>query len=171
MSDAEPVRAADDCPAPITFRQRWAREIGYAWIGFRVMVLLWIGNACDLYYKYQVSPCTGDCINGRGKYRWPDGSFYVGTFKNGKVHGRGVKTFKKGTYDGEWVNTFMHGQGDLVFKDGERYIGGWKKHRKHGVGTNTWPDGMVYKGGWEDDLMHGKGVLTDHTGKIVREGR
>jgi hypothetical protein len=34
--------------------------------------------------------CEGDCENGLGKYMWPDGDFYIGEFKNGKMEGYGV---------------------------------------------------------------------------------
>jgi hypothetical protein len=38
-----------------------------------------------------------------GLYIWKDGERYEGEWKEGKFHGKGIKTLPDGTvYDGEW---------------------------------------------------------------------
>jgi hypothetical protein len=48
--------------------------------------------------------CTeGDCENGKGSKTFPDGTKYVGEFKNGRREGQGTYTFANGNkYIGEW---------------------------------------------------------------------
>jgi hypothetical protein len=50
----------------------------------------------------------GNCVNGQGTYTWPDGTKYVG----------------------EWKDDKFHGQGTLTFADGEKYIGEFKDGKK-----------------------------------------
>ena len=54
---------------------------------------------------------------GRGNYIYPDGSMYLGEYKDGK----------------------FHGQGTFTWSDGEKYVGEWKDGR-------TW-NGTGYKNG------------------------
>ena len=37
-----------------------------------------------------------DCMEGKGKYEWPDGRTYEGMMKNGEFHGYGVHIDSKG---------------------------------------------------------------------------
>jgi hypothetical protein len=48
--------------------------------------------------------------NGHGHYKWPDGSEYIGGWKNNLIDGEG--TFKWGDgrrYKGKWKKSLMHG--------------------------------------------------------------
>ena len=38
----------------------------------------------------------GNCINGQGSYAYPDGSKYVGQFKDYMAHGQGTYTYPDG---------------------------------------------------------------------------
>ena len=39
-----------------------------------------------------------------GLYIWKDGERYEGEWKDGKFHGKGIKTLPDGTiFDGEWL--------------------------------------------------------------------
>ena len=58
--------------------------------------LLWCGIAC--------AECKGNCVNGSGTMKWPNGDEYVGEWKDSKVHGVGT----------------------LIWSDGTKYIGDWK---------------------------------------------
>ena len=45
----------------------------------------------------------GDCVNGKGTFKYKDGSKYVGLFSNGKFHGKGILTsIDTGKYIGEF---------------------------------------------------------------------
>ena len=66
----------------------------------------------------------GDCKNGQGTYTYPDGSKYVGGYKNDR----------------------RHGQGTYTYPDGRKYVGGWKYDNQHGQGTETFTDGRKHVG-------------------------
>ena len=70
----------------------------------------------------------GDCQNGKGTWELPNGSKYVGQWKNGEYHGLGK----------------------LTFRDGSIYEGQWKENKMNGHGTYTSPDGTKREGEWEN---------------------
>jgi hypothetical protein len=76
---------------------------------------------------------VGDCRDGRGSYRWSNGSSYTGSFRNFK----------------------QHGQGTLVYANGASYVGGWKDGRRHGYGSYTELDGRQHVGGWKNGRYTG----------------
>ena len=43
----------------------------------------------------------------------------------------------------------MEGYGELVYKDGKKYVGGWCKGKKHGDGMTVLADGTRLMGAWE----------------------
>lgn len=67
----------------------------------------------------------------KSKYTYPDGSKYIGEFKDGKRHGKGV----------------------LIRPNGVRYIGKWQNNKPHGRGTVTAPDGRKRIGEWENGKL------------------
>ena len=73
----------------------------------------------------------GDCINGYGTYTTPDGTKYVG----------------------EWKDSRPNGQGSLTSPNGTKYVGEWKNDKRHGQGTYTSPDGTIVNGIWKDGKL------------------
>ena len=68
------------------------------------------------------------------------------------VTGQNVYTFPDGTtYVGEWKNDKRHGQGTLTSLDGLTYVGEWKNDKTNGQGTLTLPDGEIQSGTWSDN--------------------
>jgi tetratricopeptide (TPR) repeat protein len=140
---------------------------------------------------------SGNCENGRGTYRYPDGSEYSGDFRNARMHGQGTYTYaKRGEkYVGEWRNGVINGQGAYYYRSGNRYEGEWSDGRKngHGVylyasrgdryeghfandqpngqGTYYYSNGDRYEGEWRNGRKHGQGVLYEGGQKIVGEWR
>ena len=54
----------------------------------------------------------GDCENGYGVFHFKNGDKYIGMFKNGNRHYKGLHIFSDGDiYDGEWRNNLQHGTG------------------------------------------------------------
>jgi hypothetical protein len=103
----------------------------------------------------------------RGTMKYPDGSKYVGYFKNDAMYGLGTMTWSNGTiYTGEWRDNQRNGPGTLrVFEDGvftKEYIGNWENDKKNGSGTMKWSDGDSYTGEWRDNNRHGLGKMIEH---------
>lgn len=66
------------------------------------------------------------CRNGQGFFDYPDGSRWVGEFKDGYPHGRGVCYYSNGDrYEGEWVSNAPSGKGVMYFASGRVYGAVW----------------------------------------------
>lgn len=66
------------------------------------------------------------------------------------------KTESQDTYLGQFRNGIPHGRGILLVRDGAYYTGKWKKGRFHGNGTFKSPHGITYSGQWKNGKMHCK---------------
>ena len=112
----------------------------------------------------------------------PNGSKYVGLFKNGMYDGRGRLIFRKGDYFegefknnkangfgkyvningeiyiGNWVNDKQEGKGELILKNGSRYIGEFKNGMENGKGKIIWNDSSFYEGDFVDNNFEGYGI-------------
>ncbi|KAL4088044.1 hypothetical protein PRIC1_012474 [Phytophthora ramorum] len=75
---------------------------------------------------------------------------YVGSWKDGRMHGEGKYTRGDGSfYEGSWRDGLAHGFGkELVMTTGEIYEGTWHAGLRHGDGTVT-RNGARRKGLWE----------------------
>ena len=63
------------------------------------------------------------CRSGQGYYDYPDGSRWVGEFKNGVPAGRGICYYAGGDrYEGEWANGAPNGEG-VIFSTNGRVTG------------------------------------------------
>lgn len=102
----------------------------------------------------------GNCENGEGTYRYPDGSEYSGEFRNAKMHGEGAYTYagRGEKYVGEWRGGVINGQGTYYYRSGNRYQGEWRNGRKSGQGTYTYANGDKYVGDFENDQPNGQGT-------------
>ena len=68
----------------------------------------------------------GDCVNGKGSFISPDNNLYVGTFKDGKLNGKGICHFSWGTkYVGEWTDGDFNGEGVYYYPEGKIEKGIW----------------------------------------------
>ncbi|XP_056611421.1 alsin isoform X3 [Triplophysa dalaica] len=86
--------------------------------------------------------------HGKGILKWPDGTVYCGTFKNGLQDGFGDYMMPNSTF-----NKF------------ERYQGQWKEGKINGFGTYWYASGEVYEGSFKENLCHGHGML--RSGKMA----
>ena len=88
-------------------------------------------------------------------------SKYVGEFKDGEKHGRGIYTSAKGSkYTGEWKNGMLNGFGTFEFWFGDTYIGEWKDDKFHGSGTWIKASKEQYMGKFKNGVKHGAGTIT-----------
>lgn len=117
----------------------------------------------------QAPPCPwlGVKHNCRGEMTLPNGSKYVGEFKNGKRHGRGEVNSPTGVlrYVGEFKDDQYEGRGTLELSGGWRYEGDFKANQLDGHGTFVMPDGRKYVGQFGRDNFNGKGTLTYQDGR------
>ena len=74
-------------------------------------------------------------------------------------------TFNNSTYYGETQNGVMHGEGSLVFDNGDKYEGEFQHGSRTGRGTYTWASGTKHIGDWVNSVETGKGfrVFTNGT--------
>jgi len=116
---------------------------------------------------------------GRGTKIYPDGSKYVGEWKDSMRHGKGTHTFLVGIkYEGDWKHDKRDGQGTLTIPviSGERgstYVGEWKENTIDGFGAWTWTSGESYEGMNKGSRKHGHGKYTsvsESGEKIIWEG-
>lgn len=107
----------------------------------------------------------GDCTNGQGTYTYPDGSVYVGQWKNDKLHGQGTFTYSDGSvYVGQWEKSQRNGQGTFTRPSGSKYQGQWKNDKFHGQGIYIYPDDSKYQGRWKNNMRNGPGIYTSSSG-------
>ncbi len=70
------------------------------------------------------------CGSGRGKYKYTDGSMYVGEFSGGIPRGQGICYYASGDkYDGEWGIAGPNGHGTYYFQNGRVANGIWSDGR------------------------------------------
>ena len=53
----------------------------------------------------------------------------------------------------------MHGIGELIWKDGSKYVGSFKEDIRHGFGKFEWANGKTYIGNWINGKQHGKAIM------------
>jgi len=103
-------------------------------------------------------PCVDGLAEGRGAAL--GSAHYVGEFKAGRKHGKGVKTWANGDrYEGDFVEDRKEGSGIYSWGRGpwagERYEGGYLDDRRHGHGIYRWATGDRYEGPWAYDAAIG----------------
>ena len=97
----------------------------------------------------------------------PNGTKYVGEWKDGEQNGQGTSTFSDGRkYEGEFKYGVFHGQGTLTYPNGDKYVGEWKDGFPNGQGTETYPNGGKYVGSWKGGLKW-NGTYYDQNGNIT----
>mmetsp|Transcript_14641 Transcript_14641/g.22585 ORF Transcript_14641/g.22585 Transcript_14641/m.22585 type:complete len:702 (+) Transcript_14641:53-2158(+) len=76
----------------------------------------------------------------------------------GKRHGDGEMTWKNGDkYVGKFKNGYIEGRGTMTFRDNTEYSGLWKKNKFHGEGTRRFHNGNVYNGNYTEGKRQGQG--------------
>lgn len=76
----------------------------------------------------------------------------------GKRHGDGELTWDNGDrYVGRFRDGYIDGRGTIYFRDGTEYSGQWRNNRFHGDGTRRFKNGNVYNGNYVDGKRQGQG--------------
>jgi hypothetical protein len=74
---------------------------------------------------------VGNCVNGKGGYKFSNYSYYHGYFFGEKADGLGV----------------------CIYPDGDAYLGEWSNHKFEGQGTMYYNDGTILNGIWKNGLF------------------
>ena len=96
-----------------------------------------------------------------GSSEFINGIEYVGEWKDGTMHGKGIATdANKNKYTGEFKDGLKSGYGLIVFSNGSSYAGDWKEGEPQGQGTFISNNGNKYEGGFNGSHWSGLGTLT-----------
>jgi len=133
------------------------------------MLIYWMSTIALLIPICAMAQClTGNCFNGKGKFKYTNEAVYDGHFRNGKPHGEGILFYSNGNrYDGEWKNGKKSGEGLLVFTNGARYQGQFSNNFMDGFGQYTFRDGSKYEGFFADDRPNGQGTVIQTDGTKI----
>lgn len=58
---------------------------------------------------------------------------FAGNFYNG-VKVKGIMRNSKGIYEGEFADNMKHGEGEMKYSNGEKYVGSFAKNKRNGTG-------------------------------------
>ena len=101
-----------------------------------------------------------DLYDGKGKYTFSNGEYYIGEWSKGERNGKGKEYYNdnKLRYDGDFVNGKYEGNGEYYFENEEYYIGQFLEGKRHGNGKLFYKDKNIkYEGEFKNDNLDGKG--------------
>ena len=129
-------------------------------------------------------------LNGPGKLT-KEGKVYEGSFKNGKLNGKGTITHSNGMkekgefkddqfegpgkviandgtvmVEGTFTNGKLAGHAKIVFSNNDEYEGEFLYGVPHGIGKFKEADGVIYEGEYQAGKKHGKGKITEIDGTV-----
>jgi len=129
---------------------------------FSYFILVTANAQCRVMDAELQGSYSGGCVNGlaEGEGAARGTAQYQGGFRQGKKHGKGVKTWANGDrYEGEFADDQRNGLGIYTWGlgrwRGERYEGGYSNDQRHGYGTYRYATGDVYAGPWQSDVATG----------------
>jgi hypothetical protein len=102
-----------------------------------------------------------------------NGRKYKGSFRNGKLHGKGFFSRADGfNYEGDFLNGFMTGFGKARWASGNTYEGNYVNGNKEGYGKIIMANKKIgYEGNFKNDNFEGMGKRYDpDTGILTYEG-
>ena len=74
-------------------------------------------------------------MHGMGKFEWPNGRVYSGSYVNDKKHGEGKMIYPdKKIYNGEWADDTQHGKAVFTYFD--------KKKKRLRSMRSMWENGV-----------------------------
>lgn len=110
-------------------------------------------------------------VDREGAAHLPDSGVYRGDYLDGLFHGQGELRWRNGDrYVGGFRRGLMFGQGRLEEANGGVYQGEFRDGMSEGRGVYTGPDGIRYEGEFARDIFEGQGRFTDSDGTVY-EGR
>jgi len=107
---------------------------------------------------------------GYGRVEFVGKGYIEGTFKNGKLEGKGKRIgIGDGStdYEGYYVAGKPEGQGKLVWKDAGSYEGSFKDGKIEGRGKRIYKDGGIFEGEFRNGKFEGRGKLEFPNGNSI----
>ncbi|MBE6708898.1 MAG: hypothetical protein E7578_06625 [Ruminococcaceae bacterium] len=98
---------------------------------------------------------------------------YTGRLKDGVPHGEGTLVYTNGNvYAGEFVDGVRHGSGVMTWSDGSVYTGSFAENKLHGLGVIVYSNGIRYEGQFTDGSITGQGTIIypsgiTYTGELI----
>lgn len=123
----------------------------------------WFHKGNKLMIKFEGELRNG-VPNGFGKESMPNGEVFEGSYVNG-IRKEGTHDFPNGTfYVGKYKDRLPNGKGTLIFKNGRKYVGNFVGGSYSGQGSIFLRNGTSYIGEFEGNVYHGKGTMTTREG-------
>jgi len=114
---------------------------------------------------------SGNCVNGKGRFKFSQGDSYEGSFVNNKMEGKGTYIFKNGDkYVGAFKSGKRNGFGIFSYVDGEIYEGNYVDDKKEGQGKHTHASGSFYTGEYKNGKRHGQGEFHNKEKNVIVRG-
>ncbi|MFT6300361.1 MAG: hypothetical protein ACJA2R_000365 [Saprospiraceae bacterium] len=90
---------------------------------------------------------------------------YKGEFENGKKHGQGTLIFLNGdSYEGQFSNGLEHGKGVFKFANGDMHVGKYSNGEANGKGIYTFTNGDIHSGLFcAGEYLHEISVAEQHS--------
>ena len=113
---------------------------------------------------------TADFVSGTHEYEWEDSATYKGEWLNGQPHGEGTMVFENGDkYTGEWKYGEKSGKGVYIFaKTKNKYDGEFKHNVPEGEGVFTFSNGDKYTGEFSANKPNGRGQFIHADGSYEK---
>eukprot|EP00601_Ochromonadales_sp_CCMP2298_P009776 CAMPEP_0173269114 /NCGR_PEP_ID=MMETSP1142-20121109/30703_1 /TAXON_ID=483371 /ORGANISM="non described non described, Strain CCMP2298" /LENGTH=873 /DNA_ID=CAMNT_0014205433 /DNA_START=275 /DNA_END=2895 /DNA_ORIENTATION=- len=109
-----------------------------------------------------------DMYHGHGTLYWPgtDKIQYIGRFKAGMKHGRGIEFDEQGRkiYHGIFKEDKREGRGDEFSDEAKTYKGEFSDNVRHGFGVAYFGESAKYFGRYEGGMMCGVGIYCHPNG-------
>ena len=81
-----------------------------------------------------------------------------------------INYFSRPYYEGQMQDNLYHGQGHLIYLNGDEYTGSFRQGCREGEGKMVYQNGNVYEGSWHKGKHEGQGVYTEKRTANVYKG-
>ena len=123
-------------------------------------VVLYFAVVCDERYTYLGWFYSLTSLSGYGYSFNSDGSYYKGSFVNGKKNFYGEFHYDNGShYEGYWLDNLKNGKGQFFFNSNLYYSGLWKENRMISCE-------LQYADRLRNDIQHVYSFITSHNDYI-----
>jgi len=103
-----------------------------------------------------------------GRFHWPNGDIYDGSFRKYFPHGKGTKFFITGDrLEGNWVKGVCNGPATWFYKNGDRLDGNWVKGVCNGPAMLFYNSGARVEGNWVNRVCTGPAKMFFNSGARV----